>query len=351
VGRIDALDGLRGIAILLVLLVHATGVKGGLLGVDLFFVLSGYLITSVLLSESRRTGNVSLRRFFGRRAVRLMPALFLVVMISTAVALSRGAPVMRELGYAATSLTYTTNLVFIANHASVAPQFNHLWSLAVEEQFYLVWPLVLVVALRRRLRIAMVAAVVSVATVLSIVDVFFLAPRASVYTAPDTRANELLMGCLVALAASRGLHVRGWVALIGGVVAVWCFMEVTIWDDRAWPAFAAACALVVSWAASGESGVALRLLSLRPLVFLGVISYGLYLWHAVLLNTGFAPWFAIPVSLLIARESWRLLEQPLIRRYRSQAARRATPGLTSGQEFGELDAAPGRRQPAVMDLG
>lgn len=311
--RVPALGGLRGIAILLVLLVHGTGVKGGLLGVDLFFVLSGYLITSILLREWETTAAVSLRRFYVRRAVRLMPALALVVAVSTVVGVAVGAPIGRELGYAATSLTYTTNLVFIADHHAVAPQFNPQWSLAIEEQFYIVWPILLILGLRYARR--WLPWIVGAVAALSIMDVFFVARPSWVYTGPDTRANELLVGCLVAIVADRGLRVRGWIAVVGFLMAAWSFAEVTIWDDASWPTFAAGCALVVSWAAHAEGGAAVAALSFRPLVFLGTISYGLYLWHAVLLATGLPFVLAYPVALVIAVQSWRLLERPLLRRY------------------------------------
>src|SRR4051794_30070266 len=153
-GYLPALDGVRGIAIALVVSFHAFGwPRSGTLGVDLFFVLSGFLITTLLLEEHRRSGRIRIRAFYARRAWRLLPALIALLvpflLLAGAALLFRGAvPSSLLLGIGA-ALTYTSNLVVASDISAVPAALVHLWSLAAEGQFYVVWPLMVLVVLRR----------------------------------------------------------------------------------------------------------------------------------------------------------------------------------------------------------
>src|SRR5579875_1756575 len=163
-GRRPVLDGLRGVAILLVMLTHTSVLPNGYVGVDLFFALSGLLITTLLYEEWDRCGRISLRRFYGRRARRLLPALGLLIVVALIVDMvcypMTGWPFAKK---ALTSLLFVNNWIAATGHASDLGSLNPTWSLAQEEQFYLVWPLVLVLLLRCRARPRLVAAMLLVA--------------------------------------------------------------------------------------------------------------------------------------------------------------------------------------------
>jgi peptidoglycan/LPS O-acetylase OafA/YrhL len=325
--RVPALDGLRGIAIMLVVAFHGWKIEGGVLGVDLFFVLSGFLITMLLLQERSRTGTVGLRSFYRRRVVRLLPALGLLVVTVTAVEIARGNPVGTELGAAALAASYSLNLVQVLQPAVVPDNFRHLWTLAAEEQFYLVWPLVLVwLCARGRPRLVLLGLLG--ALIVSLADLYLVAPRAGMrfwpYYGPDTHGSPLIIGCIAAVLYSRGIRVPSsiaWTGLAGAIIVTVGespASNLPSWTPTLFPFFAFCAATVVMHAASSETWVT-RVLSIRPLVWAGWISYGLYLWNSVLLRAGFR-WTIIPVLLAvsIAFASWRYLEQPLIRRYSRQ---------------------------------
>jgi peptidoglycan/LPS O-acetylase OafA/YrhL len=303
--RIAGLDGIRAIAVIGVLLYHAgvKGLPGGLFGVDVFFVLSGFLITSLLLNERRRSGRISLRQFWVRRLRRLAPALILVVL---AVALTWGLilhtsqPGLRKdsffaLGYGANWWFAFSGQGYFASLAPPSPLL-HTWSLAVEEQFYLLWPLA-VVALTRRgghfarrvgwwaLGIALAASLATLAQSLAGVWTDRL------YYGTDTRATPLLIGaaCGAWFTARRGrlpatgyaaLQLSGW-ACAGAVV--WAMCSVSGNSESLYRGgfllLAAAVAVVILAVATGPSGALARLFSTRVLTYLGRISYGLYLWH------------------------------------------------------------------------
>src|SRR5579862_3925455 len=210
--RMPAIDGLRAVAVAGVFLYHADAawLPGGFFGVDVFFVISGYLITSLLLAESVQTGTVALLRFWAGRARRLLPALFTLL----AVCMIVGATVERghllELrGDSLSSIFYVANWRFIFEHESYFAQFGrppllrHLWSLAVEEQFYLVWPPLFVLASRLPRR-ALLAILVALAAIASTALMWALytpgADTSRVFYGTDTRAAPLLIGVLLAFA-------------------------------------------------------------------------------------------------------------------------------------------------------
>jgi peptidoglycan/LPS O-acetylase OafA/YrhL len=290
-----ALDGLRAFAVGAVMLYHfePDWLPGGFLGVDTFFVLSGFLITSLLLDEHARTGGIALGAFWARRARRLLPALMLLlVAVFIAVALWSDPLELSQLrGDGLAGLFYVFNWRLIATGQSYFELFSdasplrHLWSLAIEEQFYLLWPLIVLVCLRRsprRLAIVCVAGIAGSAMAMAVL--FEPGDPSRAYFGTDTRAQSLLVGALLAV-ATRARYPIGRVWAYAGALA---FAACALWwvtgdDHAAWlyrggtVVYALLTATVIA-AALLPSAVR-RGLSLPALVAIGKISYGLYLWH------------------------------------------------------------------------
>jgi peptidoglycan/LPS O-acetylase OafA/YrhL len=297
------LEGLRGIAVVLVLLFHAglPFVTGGYVGVDVFFVLSGFLITGLLVRELEGTGTVSLVSFYARRARRLLPAAALCLLVTVAVA-ALVLPPLRVPDVSADGIAaalYVSNLRFafeatdyLASEAAPSPLL-HYWSLGVEEQFYLVWPALLLLVARGGgrvvRRVAIAAVVVGVASLgLSLWLTAANAPWAF-YSLP-TRAWELGIGALLAVRAARFVRMpaRFATAALWGGLALIAVSAVVIGTSTPFPGIAAllptAGAALVILAGSVPSGARARSpLDVPPLRFLGRISYSLYLWHWPLL--------------------------------------------------------------------
>ena len=199
--HLPALDGLRAVAVFVVISYHAGLMKGipGDLGVTLFFVLSGFLITWLLLREFAATGSISIRSFYARRALRIFPAYYVFILFSLAVDTALGHRWSR--GLIAVAFTYLVNYYNAFNGHPIT-SIAHAWSLAVEEQFYLLWPLACLSLLRRsRASAARAVALVIVATVAwrSVLYLLLHAPASYVYNAFDTRCDSLAIGCLIAL--------------------------------------------------------------------------------------------------------------------------------------------------------
>ena len=360
--HLRALDGLRGVAVLAVVMYHFAGsiVPGGFLGVDLFFVLSGFLITSLLVNEWGRTTHLSLRAFWGRRARRLLPALLLVLGAVGAYTLFVGSHVDAEhiAQDGLSALLYVANWHFISSGQSYIQQFvhsapsplRHMWSLAIEEQFYLIWPLVVlvvatVVPKRARwrgrqisqFRIWMVV-VCGTLAVLSFIRMVTLYHGASdvnrVYYGTDSRAFVILVGAALG-ALSMGAptvsgRARHWLIVAGcwGAVALlaafaWTTTSSAYLYRGAYGLVALVMVLVLAAAAQpGENRLA-RILSTRPLVGLGLISYGVYLWHWPItvwvtpqtLGVGGVVLFFVrcAITLAAALASFFLVEQPIRR--------------------------------------
>ncbi len=351
-----ALDGLRGLAVAAVVLYHADLVYrgrpwlgAGFLGVDTFFVISGFLITALLVVEYGQVDRIDLARFWTRRARRLLPALFAVVaFVSFYAALLADASqlaAIRSDGLA--SLLYVTNWRFIAEGADYFSQFEvpspfqHLWSLAIEEQWYVLWPLAVMVILRgRRGSVRRLLVLAGAGTLASAAWMAYLFERTGdvsrVYFGTDTRAQSLLLGAALAAALINGVTVsermaRLWVPLAGALAlaslaAVWALgTETQTWYYRGGFLLhgMAVCAVILA-AVQPDANPVRRLLGWPPLRALGLISYGVYLWHwplFLLLNRdrqALETWsveaitvLRLATTVLVATGSYLLIERPI----------------------------------------
>lgn len=349
-----ALDGVRALAILLVLGSHSANVPtDGWLGVDLFFVLSGFLITVLLLGEHASTGTVKLIAFWARRGWRLIPAV--TVMLTTylvALALTGGLSWF-SVGGVVAGLTYTTNLLTSAGYALPAGT-HHLWSLAQEEQFYLVWPPLLFLVLRGRARLAL--AVVAALLAVDIAAGMTLPPTDRLWFGPDTRGVGILVGCATGLLWQRRRRhtelVAGyaWPAALA-VLAGFVFAPLGWWMFRGpLVLFCVACAVLIVRCVQPASELA-AVFSPKPVTYLGRVSYSVYVWHLpVFVALGISQvdgprWLdlaAIAASLLLASLTFHLVEQPLRRygRARSQAGR----GALVTRPVTPLEALPAKQE-------
>ncbi|MGZ5391456.1 MAG: acyltransferase family protein [Mycobacterium sp.] len=356
---IPALDGIRAVAVALVLADHGgiPGLSGGFLGVDMFFVLSGFLITSLLLDEHRRTAQIRLGDFWIRRASRLLPALLVMVLVVVAARdlfSPESTASLRD--DAVGSFLWMSNWAFVAQRADYFAQgappspLQHTWSLGVEEQYYLLWPLLLIAVAalfwaRLRLAVFVLSTVGVVASATAAIVLTTDSTLNRIYFGTDSRAQALLVG-----AAAAALLVRDWSVLNDGgtlirtrwghiVARILPFIGLAVLAAAAHYAtgsvsdfrsglliiVAVAAVLVVAPVALEQEGPVARALAWGPLVWLGAISYGVYLWHwpiFLALNgerTGLSGWplFALrcAATVALAAASWWLLEQP-IRRWR-----------------------------------
>jgi peptidoglycan/LPS O-acetylase OafA/YrhL len=343
------LDGLRAVAVLAVIAYHLQlgWAQGGLLGVGVFFTLSGYLITDLLLGQRDVVGHLRLGDFWIRRARRLLPALFLMlaVVVAWVTLLDRSQlPALR--GDVVAAAVYVSNWWNIIREASYfarfgpPPPLEHLWTLAVEEQFYLVWPLLLWLGLRYargRYRLAglTLAAAALSATAMALLYQPGVDPT-RVYEGTDTRAFGLLLGAALAMVwPSRRLHADlalGRRLLLDGVGVVGLVViALLIWQTDQYSAFlyrggilllSVATVMVVAALAHPASLLG-PALGWRPLRWIGVRSYGIYLWHwpiIVLTTPNVQRGVNLPVAILqvgatvaVAALSWRFVEEPIRR--------------------------------------
>ncbi|MDO5626940.1 MAG: acyltransferase family protein [Mobilicoccus sp.] len=364
--RVDALDGIRTLAVFLVVAFHVgvPGMAGGFLGVDIFFVLSGYLITTLLLKDLSAHGRIDLAHFWTRRFLRLMPAAVLVIATVVVWAYLVAEPYRRAaIGTDALwSLLYVGNWRFISSASyfdddGTSSPLQHVWSLAVEEQFYVAWPLVLAVAAalalraarrrtvvdsaerldrerRRRATVlrttALTALVIGIGSAVLLWVLYDPAAPDRAYMGTDTKVFEPLLGALFATLTARP-RARAWfvrhsgvlmVIGIGGVAAG----VVTLGGPSPWyfaggaVAFSLCCAvLVTAVTAAGDRHPLARGFATAPVAYLGRISYGMYLWHwpfAVWFITepGFVPHQAalvVALTIVTASLSYHLVEHPI----------------------------------------
>jgi peptidoglycan/LPS O-acetylase OafA/YrhL len=345
------LEGLRGIAVTLVVLFHAglLGVVGGFVGVDAFYVISGFLISGLLARELSATGRLDLAAFYGRRARRILPAATVAIVVILASAAFIVAPL--DLGSiaidASASGLFVGNLVFAFRatdyFGATAPSpFLHYWSLGVEEQFYLVWPVLLLVAFRLR-RPRLITFAILLGSFALCVWLTPTQPPWAFYMLP-TRAWQLALGALLALNASVLVRVPSAVAALGGWIGLGLLtlaamvLEPTI----GYPGIAAlvpsvGVALLI---ASGTHRLGPgRLVAISPLRALGRISFSLYLYHwPLLVLAGIAlgalspltRWSLVAVAVVIAYLSWRFVEQPFLLARRGRQAPRRSLVLAAG---------------------
>ncbi|HEY7376986.1 MAG TPA: acyltransferase [Polyangia bacterium] len=329
-GRIPSLDGLRALSIGLVILSHLNGTGGfitseeigrwhlGTLGVRVFFVISGFLITTLLLEEVDRTGAISLRGFYMRRFFRIFPAFYALCLVLFA--LNAARLITLHHGDVLAAATYTMNY-----HHDRSWYVGHLWSLAVEEQFYLLWPALLVfVGIGRGHRMAL--AVLLIAPLLRIGLGVFPAFRAGIGESFPTVADALATGCLLATAGPALARAPRWRSFLAG--RAWWLAPLAV------AVFARVPFTKVGWLV-GETvmnvGIAViiartieqpgdrlgKLLNSRPLVWVGTLSYSIYLWQQMFLNrhgSSIAQAFPLnlTLALLAACASYYLIERPFL---------------------------------------
>jgi peptidoglycan/LPS O-acetylase OafA/YrhL len=360
---IPALDGLRAVAVVGVMLFHGgvSWMPGGFLGVDVFFVLSGYLITTLLLRERVGTGTIDLKAFWVRRLRRLLPALLVLVGVVGIAApfLVEGSQRASVRGDGLAALGYVANWRFVVTEqsyfAGTPSPLRHLWSLAVEEQWYVLFPIVVALVLKRPRRIRAFVVGLAVATVASAAWMAVVASGEAdpsrAYYGTDTRAHTLLVGALLAaVAAQWPLHrlgrLLGVVGLVGAALVGAAYVlvhESDTWMYRGgFLGLALATAAVVAAIAVPRRPTSLtRVLAAAPLVAIGRVSYGLYLWHwpvDVVLTpdrTGLdgSGWWVEPallalrtaVTVALTLTSYWLVEQP-VRRHGVDGLRLRFPG-------------------------
>ncbi len=361
---VAGLDGLRAFAVLAVIVYHLNvgWAQGGLLGVGVFFTLSGYLITDLLLEHKRKASNLFLGEFWVRRARRLLPALVVmlaVVIIWVALAHSSELPALR--GNVVAASLYMSNWWLIFQHVSYFARFGppsplgHLWSLAIEEQFYLIWPWLLLLGLRyirepsrptrAPPRLAIVTLVLAAGSTIAMAALYHPGFDPSrVYDGTDTRASGLLIGAALAMVwpsarrragTTRAMRWKLDYVGLGGLIVI-CLL---IWRTNQYSAFpyrggmlllSIATALVIMACVYPGSRLG-RILGMRPIRWIGVRSYGIYLWHypvIVLTAAGGLGRFDLPraavqvtITIILAALSWRLVEEPV-----RQAGRRSATG-------------------------
>jgi peptidoglycan/LPS O-acetylase OafA/YrhL len=339
--KIPYLDGLRGYSILSVVVLHAVGSRhvprwlmpadlllgNGRLGVHIFFAISGFLITTLLLREADSTGTISLRGFYQRRIARIFPAAYVYV-VAIAILVCIGVLQTRWGAFLAASL-FCWNYGVVLNLLTDGPDeeiFNHFWSLSLEEQFYLFWPSCLILLGRIRSRYV---AIVSIALLpFARIASYALFPKTRVQFSSmfHLGIDQIFWGALVALAYTEGAHLKlkgsrylGWLTLAYAVFTIFVltpaidhvpglgrFVVPTVYSSFG--------ALLLLWLLSGNTGIIRTILQWRPLSWLGMLSYSLYLWQQLLLTekSTRAPFpFNVGLALLAAILSYYLVESPL----------------------------------------
>jgi peptidoglycan/LPS O-acetylase OafA/YrhL len=340
--KIPYLDGLRGYSILTVVVSHwllsvQTPVwlipaklmfGNGVLGVNIFFSISGFLITTLMLREWQHTGTISLRAFYERRIARIFPAAYAYV-AAIAVLTIAGVVQLHWGAFLAAGLfgwNYGTLLNLFAESRD-AQVFNHFWSLSLEEQFYLFWPGCLLLFGRPRSRMLAVGVVAAVPFIRLASYVLFPKSRYQLTAMFHTGVDQIFWGALVALAYERGIHLKwagkrwfGWLTLGYALITIFAvagaaerfhaierFITPTVYSSFA--------SLLLMWLLSGRTGVVRAALEWKPLRWVGLLSYSLYVWQQLFLATQSPLWTPFPLNMgcafLAAIISYYLIESPL----------------------------------------
>lgn len=344
-----ALDGLRACAVLVVVAFHCKMpiALGGIVGVDLFFVLSGYLITSILRNEAVETGTISLFHFYWRRALRLWPPLLMMLAAYAAIApwAFPSNNVVADVLVAGTYLSDYAMAFFWRQTMSI----GHTWSLAVEEHFYLIWPLLILATIRfsqRALLLALTATFV-LATGWRIMDGYLWQDWYRTYYRFDTRVSGLLLGSLIAVTswrpdeqAARSIGRISAAILIASVV-IFRFKTIFFTSWGGIVADLASAGVILSVISTQHSAI-YNFLTSRPIVYIGAISYSIYLWHyplALLIrdDVGSLSAFAVVsmVSVGLAAVSYEFIEKPL-----KLMRRRVLPASCSSPSSASASSAP-----------
>ena len=351
--HVPALDGIRGIAVLIVVASHLPVLlsyqvvtpwnnvnrllSGGFLGVDIFFVLSGFLITSLLLMERSNQARISLPKFYARRGLRLLPALCLLLAVDFMISIFEKSSLSGQWNETWTSLLYLNNWYHVwpwLRHGSLNFESNlgHLWSLAVEEQFYLLWPITLIFLLKLRktkvlspvIIVLLIAAIVLRRIALWHADVFWMV----ILIRTDARLDSLFIGALLAL-FYRYVVVNKTVLKLFAYAALPLFIVIAYQGPNSSFFYTSGFTLVavvvfvMILASVEQTWSVCRVLEQSWLRFIGRISYGIYLWHFVVFTFLSKHFFVGPrifrivlglsITLAITMTSWYLVEQPALR--------------------------------------
>ena len=336
-----ALDGIRAGAVVLVMLYHASlPVHGGHIGVNVFFVLSGFLITSLLLQERLSSGRIAFGKFWMRRVLRLYPALLALIVVVTVYSLSIPDAVRSEesLWGWFPAMLYFSNWVRAFNGLGSLGLYEHTWSLSIEEQFYVVWPIVLWLIFRISANLRTVAWVAAIGCAASLATRLIVAPGPEgyerIFNGLDTQGDQLLFGCLLAaivmVAARDGwthklrkalglLTVPAFAALLA-LAFLWPHHGVSLMMRVAMSVVGISAACVIGYVYVASQSWLSRALGMRVLVYIGTRSYGLYLWHypIFVIMSGVAPTpilipLELALSFIAAELSFRLIETPFLK--------------------------------------
>jgi peptidoglycan/LPS O-acetylase OafA/YrhL len=330
------LDGLRGVAILAVTAYHFGGfASAGFYGVDLFFVLSGFLITTLMIEEWQHAKDISLRRFYARRVRRLVPAVvMLLVALTPILVIRQGSD--RAVTVIGEGALYAANVLhaFVHPDPLAASPLGHFWSLAEEEQFYLLWPPLLIVLLRKGTR--RIGWMLLLAAAALAVDRFGLhvsgASFQRLYFAPDTHAGGIVLGCGIAFFREQW-RPSGKLASASLITFLWLIMFTgkSSFATYGLSLVEVASAVLVLYAAQVDN----RFLAARPLVATGAISYGLYVYQGAamwLLRFGHHQVVALSLTVAVACLSYRCVEKPVRQWHRRMEMDRQAPSQLSPLE-------------------
>jgi len=369
--HVPELDGLRGIAILTVLIHHQLtpiSLSGGFLGVDLFFVLSGFLITSLLLGEFARAASISLKNFYMRRLLRLGPALAIYLLASLLVTYrTQTIELTRQLKLIAFAVFYSTNWRMAFGWDATLDPTAIIWSLSIEEQFYLGWPLVLFACLAFKVRPRIIAAGLALIILAVVINRNLLfdggANLTRLYYGSDTRADALLVGCLFGLLHSKNITLRtnNWVKALGlfSAAALALLIKTTEFSDvwlyrGGFTGVALLSGAVIFAAANLRVPVLSVVLKFAPLRWFGQISYGLYLWHWLVVRnaslSSLGRWEGtakLGLAIGIAATSFYFIEKP-INQLKSKFAARPSNSHSTPNEI-PSESAPSIHSPLPVE--